>query len=82
MGRLLKGSWNVVVYPEQWEASVNTIVEKDPQSIALNYSKDFGLADGLVHTEYETFYNLLPAKYQPRVVSAERLAIGWLVRNP
>jgi hypothetical protein len=78
VGRLLQGSWDIDVYPDQWEALVRTIEEKDPQKIALNYSKDFGLADGLVHTEYQTFYEMLPEKHQSRVVSAEKLAIAWL----
>ncbi|MCB0685556.1 MAG: M24 family metallopeptidase [Saprospiraceae bacterium] len=83
VGRLLQGSWDVDVYPDQWEALIRTITDKDPQKIGLNYSKDFGLADGLVHTEYETFYNLLPDKYRDRITSAEPLAISWLeTRTP
>ena len=78
VGRLLQGSWDVDVYPDQWEALVNTIKAKKPDKIGLNYSKDFGLADGLVHTEYETFYEQLPEQFRSRIVSAERLAIAWL----
>ena len=50
VGRLLQGEWNIDVYPDQWEALIKYITEKNPQKIALNYSRDFGLADGLVHT--------------------------------
>ncbi len=78
VGKLLKGEWNVDVYPDQWEALMNIIKEKNPEKIGLNYSEDFALADGLVHSEYETFMSKLPAKYKNRVVSAERLAIAWL----
>lgn len=78
VGRLLQGSWDVDVYPDQWEALINTIQAKNPKKIGLNYSKDFGLADGLVHTEYQTFYDQLPEQFRSRLVSAERLAIAWL----
>ena len=78
VGRLLKGSWNIDVFPDQWEALMETIREKDPEKIGLNYSDYFGLADGLVHTEYQSFMQKLPTKYREKVVSAERLAIAWL----
>ncbi|MCR9286901.1 aminopeptidase P family protein [Saprospiraceae bacterium] len=78
VGKLLKGEWNLDVYPNQWEALVNIIKEKNPQKIGLNYSKDFALADGLVKTEYQEFLENLPESYHDRVVSAERLAIAWL----
>ncbi len=78
VGKLLKGEWNIDVYPDQWEALVNIIQSKNPQKIGLNYSKDFGLADGLVSTEYQAFMSKLPQEYHERVVSAEKLAIAWL----
>lgn len=78
VGRLLQGSWDIDVYPDQWEALVNTIKEKNPGKIGLNTSKYFGLADGLVHTEYEEFMEKLPHEFQKRIVSAERLALAWL----
>ncbi len=78
VGKLLKGEWNIDVYPDQWEALVNYIKEKDPQKIGLNYSKDFGLADGLVKTEYQEFLAKLPEGFHDKICSAEDLAIGWL----
>jgi len=78
VGKLLKGEWNIDVYPDQWEALIKYIEEKNPHKIALNYSGDFGLADGLVHTEYQTFMEKLPSEYHNRVISAENLAIAWL----
>ena len=78
VGRLLKGEWNIDVYPDQWEALVELIKEKNPKKIGLNTSKYFGLADGLGHTEYEEFMNKLPKKYQSRIVGASDLAIAWL----
>jgi len=78
VGRLLKGEWNIDVFPDQWEALVNYIKEKNPNKIGMNFSQDFGLADGLVSTEHKSFLAKLPSEYHNRVVSAEDLAIGWL----
>ena len=78
VGKLLKGEWNVDVYPDQWEALMNIINEKNPNSIGLNYSKDFALADGLVRTEYDAFMEKLPKAFHSKVTSAERLSIAWL----
>lgn len=78
VGKLLKGQWDLDVYPDQWEALLDIIKAKNPASIGLNISGDFGLADGLVFTEYETFMKYLPEEYKDRIVSAERLAIAWL----
>ena len=78
VGKLLRGEWNVDVYPDQWEALMNIIQEKNPKKIGLNFSENFALADGLVRTEYETFMEKLPKAMHPKVTSAERLAIAWL----
>ncbi|MEM9823664.1 MAG: M24 family metallopeptidase [Bacteroidota bacterium] len=78
VGKLLKGEWNVDVYPDQWEALMKTIEERNPQKIGLNYSADFALADGLVHTEYQAFMEKLPQNYRDRVCSAQQLSIAWL----
>jgi hypothetical protein len=78
VGKLLKGEWNIDVYPDQWEALVDFIKVKNPKKIGLNFSQDFGLADGLVSTEHQSFLKILPVEYQQRIVSAEKLAIGWL----
>ncbi len=78
VGRLLQGEWDVDVYPDQWVALMQIIAEKNPNTIGLNYSSHYGLADGLPKTEYETFMQYLPQAYHPRVVSAERLAVSWL----
>ena len=78
VGRLLKGEWNIDVYPDQWEALMNYIKDKDPKNIAINTSDDFGLADGLVETEHRTFMENLPSEFKDRVVSGEDISIAWL----
>jgi hypothetical protein len=78
VGKLLKGQWDVDVFPDQWEALMTIIKEKNPNKIGLNYSEDFALADGLVKTEYEAFMSYLPELMHEKVVSAQNLAIAWL----
>ncbi len=78
VGRLLQGSWNIDVYPDQWDALVEIIQKRDPQNIGINISGHFGLADGLVQTEYTQFMHYLPENYKDRIVSAESLALAWL----
>ncbi len=78
VGKLLKGEWNIDVYPDQWEALMNLIEKKNPKKIGINTSENFALADGLTHSEYEAFMKKLPKKFKIKVVSAEKLAISWL----
>jgi len=78
VGKLLKGEWNLDVYPDQWEALMNIIKGRNPSKIGLNYSSNYGLADGVVKSEYESFISYLPEDMHDRVVSAERLAVAWL----
>lgn len=82
-GKLMKGEWNIDVYSDQYEALVDYIKKKNPNKIGLNYSNDFGLADGLIHTEYELFKSKLDKVYHDKLVSAEKLALAWLeTRSP
>ncbi|MBX2928190.1 MAG: M24 family metallopeptidase [Saprospiraceae bacterium] len=75
---LLKAEWDLNVYPDQWEALVETVKARNPKKIGINTSDTYGLADGLVHTEYELLMKNLPETFRRRVVSAERLAVAWL----
>ena len=78
VGKLMKGNWNLDVYPDQWDALMDIIKARKPENIGINISGDFGLADGLVYTEYKQFMEYLPQEYHERIVSAETLAIAWL----
>lgn len=78
VGKLLKGQWDVDVYPDQWEALMDIIKARNPKKIGLNYSKDFALADGLVYTEYKAFMEKIPEELRGRVTPAQQLAIAWL----
>ncbi len=77
-GDLFKTIWNKEEQPDQWKALADMIAQKDPQKIGINKSETFALADGLSATHYEQLMEVLPKKYQSRIVSAENIAIGWL----
>ena len=78
IGESITSAWDKESQPNQWKALVDIISERDPEKIALNYSTDFAIADGLVKTDYEEFITHLPEEYKKKVVSAEDLAVGWI----
>jgi len=78
VGTLLKGEWDLSSNPDQWDALTKMIKEKNPKKIALNYSKNYGHADGLTYNEHDELLQKLPKEFQSRIVSAEKLAVGWL----
>ncbi|MEZ0542089.1 M24 family metallopeptidase [Fibrella arboris] len=78
VGTLLKGAWDIDVRPNQWDALAAIIAERKPKKIGLNRSTNYAHADGLTATEQTEFLEKLPAEYQKRIVSAEKLAVGWL----
>lgn len=78
IGDNIVSAWDPESQPDQWAALTEIIRERDPKKIGLNYSEDFNIADGIVKTDHEAFLDVLPGKYWERVVSAEKLAIGWI----
>ncbi|GAB5553042.1 MAG: M24 family metallopeptidase [Saprospiraceae bacterium] len=57
------------------------VKQRDPKSIGLNYSKNFGGADGLSYSEYLELSELLGEKYKARFVSAEKLTSDFRSRR-
>ena len=78
VGSSIKASWDMTRFPDQWDQLINIVTSRNPKSIALNYSKSFGHADGIDHTEYMEFTQRLSPEYKNRVISAEPLAVAWL----
>ena len=78
VGEAIKAAWDMQKFPDQWDALMDLISQKNPKKIGLNISKDYGHADGLDHTHHGLFMKKLPAALQSRVVSAEPLAVAWL----
>ncbi|MDG2376409.1 MAG: M24 family metallopeptidase [Woeseiaceae bacterium] len=83
VGEIFAGAWNKEEDGEQWAHLGRLIAERDPDRIGLNFSETWGHADGIAHTEYELFRAALSERLHSRIVSAEKLAVGWLeTRSP
>lgn len=78
IGDLFKKAWDPESQPDQWRRLAELIVQRDPRKIAVNYSQAFALADGISSSELKALREALPPQYRERIVSGERLAIGWL----
>ena len=78
VGKNISSAWNPEKQPEQWEALVQIIKDRNPEKIGLNYSEIDGIADGLVKTDYEELMEALPQEFHSKIVSAEDLAISWI----
>jgi len=78
VGSIFKSAWDKEKQPDQWARLAEVIRERNPKKIGVNKSEYFGLADGIVATDYEAFTNALDKQDRKKVVSAEKLAIGWL----
>ncbi len=78
VGENITSAWQKEKQPDQWEALFALIKERNPQKIALNMSKHFAIADGLVKTDYDWFTEKLPESYKSKITSSEKLAIAWI----
>ena len=77
-GKNIPSIWNKEKQPDQWQALADYIVSINPKNIGVNISKSYALADGLVKTDYDELIQVLPDTYKSKVVSAEKLAVGWI----
>lgn len=83
VGKAFKRAWDPESQPDQWKALTELIASKKPQKIGLNFSKDYGHADGLTHFDFEELVKNLPAGFEKKIVSAQTLAVRWLeTRTP
>jgi len=78
VGDLFPSVWDPDQQPDQWQRIADILEEADPARIALNFSENYALADGLTYTEQRALQAALPARLQNRLQSAEALAVGWL----
>lgn len=78
IGKSIKSAWDKEKEPNQWKALVDIIKARNPNKIGINFSTHFPLADGLVKTDYEELKQNLPANLESKLVSAEKLAVGWI----
>ncbi|HEY3402553.1 MAG TPA: M24 family metallopeptidase [Ohtaekwangia sp.] len=78
VGKIFKRSWDPDRQPDQWAQLAKIIEDRNPKKIGINKSVHFGHADGISANDYEEFTKVVSKKFHPHIVSAERLAIGWL----
>ncbi len=83
VGDMFKKAWEPEEEPDQWKRLAEIIEARDPESIGINISEIWGHADGLVVTDHEEMKKAIGTKYANRLVSADKLAVGWLeTRTP
>ena len=78
VGENIQSAWEKEKQPNQWKALFKIIEDRNPKKIALNMSNHFGIADGLVKTDYDWLVKDLPKNYKSKIVSSEKLAITWI----
>lgn len=78
VGNFFPGTWDPARQPDQYRRIAEILTEFDPTKIALNFSDNYALADGLTYSEQRDFSEALPSHLNSRIVSAENLAVGWL----
>ncbi len=78
VGTAFKKAWDVEKQPDQWQALAELIRSKNPKRIGINQSANYGHADGMVATELDLLKQSLGTDLSGKLVSAEKLAVGWL----
>lgn len=81
IGNLYRAAWNPEKEPDQWQALAEQIKSRKPKKIAIDESSTFAFADGLTATNKQLLVRYLGPDYARRLVSAERLVVGWLERR-
>ena len=76
-----EAAWQPDDEPDQHACLAQLVQERDPQRIGINISRDFAFGDGLAQGEYRLIREALGEDYASRLVSAERLCVGWLERR-
>jgi len=72
------GAYDIFGNPGDLKAFVE---KRDPQTIALNYARNIGAADGLSYTSYQKLSEELGSTFTERFVSAEKLASDFRSRR-
>jgi len=81
------GAWYEHVWTDkslgQFENLARVIRERDPERIGINVSEHWQFGDGLTASLRDKLAQALDEKYVKRLVSAEKLCVGWLeTRSP
>ncbi|MGZ4887405.1 MAG: M24 family metallopeptidase, partial [Candidatus Aminicenantales bacterium] len=66
---------------DQWETLAAAVKARNPKRIGIDESETFAFGDGLSASLKNRLVGALGPEYAKRLVSAERLAVGWLERR-
>ena len=71
----------IFTIPEVYDEITEFVAERDPKTIAVNFSDWLPAADGISHTQYLKLGKILGPKYSQRIVSAENVITDFIVRK-
>lgn len=66
---------------DPWQRLATIVKARNPKRIAVNESQTFAFADGLSAANKARLVQAIGPEFAGRLVSAERLAVGWLERR-
>jgi hypothetical protein len=69
------------VDPSVYDEITEFVAERDPKTIAVNYSDWLAVADGISHSQFAKLQKILGPKYSQRIVSAENLITEFRSRR-
>ncbi|HYD13862.1 MAG TPA: M24 family metallopeptidase [Allosphingosinicella sp.] len=75
---LFQPSWDPAAEPDQFRRLAALVAQRNPRRIAINVSPNTAFADGLTHSQYQSFIAALPPRFRARVRPTDELAVGWL----
>ena len=78
LGAMYEAAWEGGDLDAQWQRLAEVIAERDPQTIAVNKSDTWPVADGISHSLYSKLVASLSPELQARVRSSERLVVRWM----
>ena len=67
--------------PEVYDEITEFIAERDPQTIAVNFSDFLVVSDGISHSQFLKLQEILGPKYSARIISAQNVINDFLVRR-
>ena len=78
LGAMYEAAWEGGDLDAQWERLAEVIAERDPQTIAVNTSDTWPVADGISHSLHSKLTGSLSPELKTRLQSSERLVVRWM----
>ena len=78
LGAMYEAAWEGGDLDAQWQRLAEVIAERDPQTIAVNTSDTWPVADGISHSLYSKLAASLRPELRTRLQSSERLVVRWM----